>query len=65
MPKQKPHKGILKRVKITRHGKVLVHHSGKRHLLSSKNTKRKRHLRKAATLNAEPTRRIIDMVRNH
>jgi len=65
MPKLKSHKGILKRAKITRHGKVVVKHSGKRHLLSSKNTKRKRHLRHPAVLNAEPTRRIISMYRSH
>ena len=65
MPKQKSHKGILKRAKITRHGKVVVHHSGRRHLLSNKNKKRKRHLRHPAVLNAEPARRIKDMVRSH
>jgi len=65
MPKLKPHKGILKRFKITRHGKVVAHHAGKRHLLSTKNTKRKRHLRKPGVLNPEPARRIKDMVRSH
>ena len=65
MPKLKSHKGILKRAKITRHGKVIVHHVGRRHLLSSKNAKRKRHLRRAAVLNAVPARRIKAMVRSH
>lgn len=65
MPKLKPHKGILKRAKITRHGKVVVHHAGHRHLLSSKNAKRKRHLRRTAVLNAGLARRIKDMVRSH
>jgi large subunit ribosomal protein L35 len=46
MKTRKPHKGISKRVKITARGKVLRHKAGRRHLLSVKNGKRSRHLRK-------------------
>ena len=54
MPKQKTHKGIAKRVKITGRGKVKRRSAGKGHLLSGKKAKRKRQLRKAVTsTNAE------------
>lgn len=46
MPKQKVHKGLKKRVKVTGSGKVRRHRSGKSHLMSSKNAKRLRRLRK-------------------
>ena len=42
MPKQKTHKGLAKRVKITATGKVKYHHSGAGHLMSTKNAKRRR-----------------------
>ena len=54
MPKQKTHKGIAKRVKITGRGKVKRRSAGKGHLLSGKKAKRKRQLRRAVTsTNAE------------
>jgi len=39
MPKQKSHKGLSKRVKVTATGKVKNHRSGDGHLMSSKNAK--------------------------
>ena len=50
--KSKTHKAISKRVKVTGTGKMLRRKQGKRHLLQSKNRKRKRNLGKA-TLVAE------------
>ena len=47
MPKQKTHKGAAKRFKVTAGGKVMRHQSMHSHMLTSKTTKRKRHLRKA------------------
>ncbi|MBN2181611.1 MAG: 50S ribosomal protein L35 [Sedimentisphaerales bacterium] len=44
MPKQKTHKGLKKRIKITSSGKVKCSHSGTGHLMSSKNAKRRRRL---------------------
>lgn len=44
MPKQKTHKGLTKRIKLTSSGKVKCRHSGAGHLLSSKNAKRRRRL---------------------
>jgi len=42
MPKQKSHKGLSKRVKITATGKVKRHRTGGGHLMSGKNAKRRR-----------------------
>ena len=45
MPKLKTHKGAAKRFKKTGTGKVVRHHSGARHILTSKGPARKRRLR--------------------
>jgi len=45
MPKQKTHKGVAKRFKVTGRGKVVRRKAGKSHLLSHKGSKRKRSLR--------------------
>ena len=44
MPKQKTHKGLSKRVKVTATGKIKSHRSGGGHLMSSKNAKRRRRI---------------------
>jgi large subunit ribosomal protein L35 len=44
MPKLKTHKGAAKRFRLTANGKVKRGHSHARHILTSKTTKRKRHL---------------------
>jgi large subunit ribosomal protein L35 len=44
MPKQKTHKGLSKRVKITATGKVMRKKAGAGHLMSSKNAKRRRRI---------------------
>jgi len=44
MPKQKTHKGLKKRVKVTASGKVKYKRSFGSHLMRSKNAKRRRHL---------------------
>ncbi|MHC5061751.1 MAG: large ribosomal subunit protein bL35 [Planctomycetota bacterium] len=44
MPKQKTHKGLSKRVKLTGGGKVKRHRSFGSHLMSSKNAKRRRRI---------------------
>jgi len=45
MPKQKTKKAAAKRYKVTGTGKIMVASGNKRHLLTSKNRKRKRHLK--------------------
>ena len=50
MPKQKTHKGLAKRIKVTARGKVTHKRAGTGHLMNSKNAKRRRRLRGPATL---------------
>jgi len=50
MPKQKTRKGVAKRIRVTRTGKIMRGKAGRRHLLSSKSGKRKRKLRQKATI---------------
>jgi len=47
MPKMKTHRGAAKRFKATGTGKIKRNNSFRRHILTSKPTKRKRQLRKA------------------
>jgi large subunit ribosomal protein L35 len=48
MPKQKTHKGLAKRVKVTGKGKVKRKRAGAGHLMSGKSGNRCRNLRKTA-----------------
>ena len=50
MPKQKTRKGVTKRIRVTRRGKVMRGKAGRRHLLSNKSRKRKRQMRRKVTL---------------
>jgi large subunit ribosomal protein L35 len=62
MPKsiarRKTKKAVAKRFKVTGTGKVLRRHSSTRHLLSSKSSKRKRQLGKAALVDKTDIARI-------
>jgi len=48
MPKMKTHSSAKKRFKRTANGKFKFAHTFKRHLLTGRSTKRKRHLRSPA-----------------
>jgi len=50
MPKMKTHKGIRKRMKRTRRGKIMRRRANRGHLMSGKSSKRKRQLRRKATV---------------
>ena len=50
---------MAKRFKITARGKVLRSRAGRRHLLQSKNAKRRRSLGKAVVLGPTDTYRIL------
>lgn len=50
MPKLKTKKSVAKRFKITGTGKVMHYGAGGGHLLSKKNSKRKRRIKTAAVL---------------
>jgi large subunit ribosomal protein L35 len=62
MPKpiarRKTKKAVAKRFKVTAAGKVLRGHAGRRHLLVSKNAKRKRQLAKTELLDKTDEARI-------
>ena len=58
MPKHKSHKATLKRVKVTARGKVLVHPTGARHVMSGKSSKHRRHMRRARPLKAMDAARV-------
>lgn len=44
MPKQKSHKGLRKRFKLTARGKVKYRHSFGSHIMRTKNAKRRRRI---------------------
>jgi len=46
MPKHKTHKGLAKRVKVSARGKIKLHKAGASHLMSVKNAKRRRRIRR-------------------
>ncbi|MEM1165015.1 MAG: bL35 family ribosomal protein [Planctomycetota bacterium] len=62
MPKNKPHKGLLKRVTITRTGKVRHRKAGSKHLRSTKRPDRLRRLRRGSYLSSADTRRMSKML---
>ena len=62
MPKIKTHSGAKKRFKLTKNGKGKRAHAFKSHILTKKNTKRKRNLRKttlADTTNIAQVKRLV------
>jgi len=50
MPKQKTHKGLSKRVKVTASGKVRHKRAGGSHLMSDKSAKRRRRVGGSAVM---------------
>ncbi|PSQ77461.1 MAG: 50S ribosomal protein L35 [Bacteroidetes bacterium QH_6_63_17] len=59
MPKMKSHSGAKKRFKTTANGKIKRKKSGKGHLLTKKNAKRKRQLRKSVIVDDKANRKRI------
>jgi large subunit ribosomal protein L35 len=53
MPKQKTHKGVKKRFRVTAKGKVKHRQAGTSHLATRKTHKQKRQLRGTTVLSAE------------
>jgi large subunit ribosomal protein L35 len=62
MPKLKTHKGAAKRFKKTATGKVKRSHAFLRHILTSKEQKRKRGLRHSELVSAADTPKIKRMI---
>lgn len=61
MPKQKTHKGLKKRFRLTAKGKVLHRRAGTSHLLSHKSSKRKRKLRQTGVAHDVEAKRVRDL----
>lgn len=62
MPKIKTNRAAAKRFRVTGTGKIKRNKGYKRHILSSKSKKQKRHLRKAALVSAVESRNIRQMI---
>lgn len=62
MPKAKTKKCVVKRVRVTKTGKVKFRHNFTSHLLSGRNANRKRKLRKRAVASADDTKRVLLML---
>jgi len=62
MPKIKTHSGAKKRFKLTKNGKVKRAHAFKSHILTKKNTKRKRNLRKTIVADVTNTAAVKRMI---
>ena len=58
MPKIKTHSGAKKRFKLSKNGKPIRAHANKSHILTKKNTKRKRNLRKATVVDSTNLKNI-------
>ena len=62
MPKIKTNRSAAKRLKRSGTGKLVRNQMGRRHILTSKSSKRKRHLRKKATVAESMESRIRTLV---
>ncbi len=62
MPKIKTRRAAAKRLRRTGSGKFRSHHAFARHISTSKSTKRKRGLRKAATIHKSDQKRVAKMM---
>lgn len=62
MPKLKTHRGAAKRFRSTGSGKIVRGHSGARHILTSKERKRKRKLDLDTLISPADERRVRRMI---
>ncbi len=62
MPKLKTKRTLAKRVKLTKHGKILRRRTGKSHLLTGMTRKRKRMLRRSATMGKTETKTLTKLL---
>ena len=62
MPKIKTHSGAKKRCKLSKNGKPIRAHAYKSHILTKKNTKRKRNLRKTEVADVTNQKQIKRLV---
>jgi large subunit ribosomal protein L35 len=64
MPKMKSHRGAAKRFKKTGTGKIVRSRANKQHILTKKDPKRKRRLRKDALVAPTDEKRIKQLLPN-
>jgi len=62
MPKMKTHSGSKKRFQLTATGKVKRKHEGHSHILSKKDTKRKRRLRAATYVSTTQEKTVKNLI---
>ncbi|HEV8120242.1 MAG TPA: 50S ribosomal protein L35 [Candidatus Polarisedimenticolia bacterium] len=62
MPKQKTKRGAAKRFRLSANGKIKRSRAYKRHILTSKSTKRKRHLDVDTLVSTADHRRVSAML---
>ncbi len=62
MPKMKTNRGAAKRFRVTSSGRVKRAQSHRRHILTKKSNKRKRHLREPAAVQACDTASVRQMM---
>ncbi len=62
MPKLKTHRGAAKRFKKTGTGKFLRSKAFKQHILTSKSSKRKRHMRGTAVVSKRDSAKLARML---
>ena len=60
--KLKTHRGAAKRFKVTKSGKILRGHSGKRHILGTKLPNRMRRLRKMTQVHPADARNVKRLI---
>ncbi len=58
MPKMKSRRSAVKSFKVTATGKVKRRKAFRRHILTSKSTKRKRHLRRPTTVDTTEEKKV-------
>lgn len=58
MPKMKSKRALLKRIKVTKSGKIVRHHAYVSHIMRHKSTKQKRHLMKTTVVSNSDVKRI-------
>jgi large subunit ribosomal protein L35 len=62
MPKLKTHKGVAKRVKVTKRGKIKRHQAFHGHLMAGKSGSRRRRLKGPVTANKQVARRLARLL---
>ena len=62
MPKLKTNRSAAKRLRVTGSGKIRRNKAGKRHNLTSKDKKRKRHLRQATLVHPGDAKRMARLL---